>query len=133
MKRILIYLLATPLLFGEAGVLIPSTLQQPDPAVLSLSEMNIRIRIDNHHARVETRQIFANHTGGVLEGNYTFALPGRALAMAGALVAFASVRNKESRKYPIGPFAPSGLAISVMPFHPMYTRPMPYRTHGLSG
>ena len=79
MKRTLAFLLAPSLLFAEAGVLIPSNLQQPDPAVLSLAEMNIRIRIDNHHARVETRQIFASHSGAVLEGNYTFALPGRAL------------------------------------------------------
>ncbi|MEO8129461.1 MAG: VIT and VWA domain-containing protein [Bryobacteraceae bacterium] len=79
MKRLLPLLLAPSLLFGEAGVLIPSNLQQPDPAVLSLAEMNIRIHIDNHHARVETRQIFASHRGAVLEGNYTFALPGRAL------------------------------------------------------
>src|SRR5947209_4617462 len=67
------------LLFGEAGVLIPSGKTQPDAAVLSLEEMNVRVVIDNGHARVETRQIFANHTGGVLEGTYTFALPSRAL------------------------------------------------------
>jgi Ca-activated chloride channel family protein len=79
LKRTLLLLLAPSLLFAEAGVLIPSNLQQPDPAVLSLAEMNIRIVIDNHHARVETRQIFASHSGSVLEGNYTFALPGRAL------------------------------------------------------
>src|SRR6478672_6526429 len=71
--------MAPSFLFAEAGVLIPSTLQQPDPAVLSLEEMNIRVRIDNQNAQVETRQIFANHKGTVLEGNYTFALPGRAL------------------------------------------------------
>ena len=58
MKRTLAFLLAPTLLFAEAGVLIPSNLQQPDPALLSLAVMNIRIRIDNHHARVETRQIF---------------------------------------------------------------------------
>ena len=79
MKRILAFLLAPTLLFAEAGVLIPSNLRQPDAAVLSLAEMNIRIRIDNHHARVETRQIFSSHSSAVLEGNYTFALPGRAL------------------------------------------------------
>lgn len=79
MKRILAFLLAPSLLFAEAGVLIPSNMQQPDPAVLSLQEMNIRVRIDNQNARVETRQIFSNHESRVLEGNYTFALPGRAL------------------------------------------------------
>lgn len=63
----------------EAGVLIPSGREQPDDAVLALAEMDIRIVIDNNHARVQTRQIFSNRTAGVLEGNYTFALPSRAL------------------------------------------------------
>src|SRR5260370_33792995 len=41
--------------------------------------MQVNIIIDNNHARVETRQIFANHTGAAMEGSYTFALPNRAL------------------------------------------------------
>lgn len=67
------------LLRGDAGVLIPSTAKQPDPAVLSLDEMAIDITIDNNHARVLVRQIFANHTVRNLEGNYVFALPSRAI------------------------------------------------------
>jgi Ca-activated chloride channel family protein len=67
------------LLWGEAGVLIPTGASQPDPARLSLAEMDIRIRIDNQHAIVDTRQIFASRIGGVIEGTYTFALPGAAL------------------------------------------------------
>ena len=60
--------------WGDAGVLIPRDKAQPDPAVLSLEEMEITIRIDNSDARVFVKQIFANHTAGIQEGNYIFAL-----------------------------------------------------------
>src|SRR5277367_5836643 len=72
-----LWLTSAPLL-GDAGVLIPRDKQQPDPAVLSLEEMEITIRIDNGNARVFVRQVFANHTGKIEEGNYVFALPSRA-------------------------------------------------------
>jgi Ca-activated chloride channel homolog len=65
-------------LSGDAGVLIPSGHTQPDPSILSLEEMEITIHIDNGEARVFVREIFANHTGGIQEGNYVFALPSRA-------------------------------------------------------
>ena len=82
MKRIillaLIALLTSPLLFADAGVLIPRDKQQPDPAILSLEEMEITVHIDNGDARVFVRQVFANHTGGIEEGNYIFALPSHA-------------------------------------------------------
>ncbi len=82
MKRVfvsaLIALLATPLLLGDAGVLIPRSKQQPNPAILSLEEMEITVRIDNSDARVFVRQVFANHTGAIEEGNYIFALPSHA-------------------------------------------------------
>ncbi|MBZ5569276.1 MAG: VWA domain-containing protein [Acidobacteriia bacterium] len=80
MRRLLIFLIwvASAACFGDAGVLIPRDKQQPDPAVLSLEEMEITIRIDNGDARVFVRQVFANHTGVVQEGNYFFALPSRA-------------------------------------------------------
>src|SRR5271154_1141811 len=65
--------------WGDAGVLIPSTARQPDPKVLTLDEMQIRVVIDNGNAKVNVQQIFANHTGFPIEGNYVFALPGRAL------------------------------------------------------
>jgi len=52
--------------------------QQPDAAILSLEEMEITVRIDNGDARVFVRQVFANHTGGIEEGNYIFALPSHA-------------------------------------------------------
>jgi len=75
---ILISLLTSTLLFADAGILIPRDKQQPDPAILSLEEMEITIRIDNGDARVFVRQVFANHTGGIQEGNYIFALPSHA-------------------------------------------------------
>jgi len=72
-------LLAAPaVLLGDGGVLIPRDKAQPDPAILSLEEMEITIRIDNGDARVYVRQVFANHTPRIEEGNYVFALPSRA-------------------------------------------------------
>jgi Ca-activated chloride channel homolog len=66
------------MLFADGGVLIPRDKAQPDPAILSLEEMEITIRIDNGDARVYVRQVFANHTPHIEEGNYVFALPTRA-------------------------------------------------------
>jgi Ca-activated chloride channel family protein len=77
--KLLLGLLAAGLAWGDAGVLIPSTAKQPDPKVLTLDEMSIAIVIDNGNAKVKVQQIFSNHTGGPIEGNYVFALPGRAL------------------------------------------------------
>ena len=72
-------LLLVPLLCAaDAGVLIPNGKAQPDPSVLSLEEMEITIRIDSGDARVFVRQVFANHSGVIEEGNYVFALPSRA-------------------------------------------------------
>ena len=74
-----ILLLLTPcLLLADGGVLIPRDKAQPDPKILSLEEMDITIRIDNGDARIFVRQIFANHTNQIEEGNYVFALPSRA-------------------------------------------------------
>lgn len=56
-------------------MLIPLDRQSPDPSILSLSEMRVDIRIDNGDAQVWIRQIFANHTPRIQEGNYIFALP----------------------------------------------------------
>ncbi len=72
------FFLAAALAFGDAGVLIPSGQEQPNPAYLSLEEMRLDILIDNGDARVFVVQIYANHQPGVLEGNYVFALPSRA-------------------------------------------------------
>jgi Ca-activated chloride channel family protein len=74
-----VLLLAGPaMLLADGGVLIPRDKAQPDPAILSLEEMEITIRIDNGDARVYVRQVFANHTPHIEEGNYVFALPTRA-------------------------------------------------------
>jgi len=75
---LLALLLAPALLQADAGILIPRDKAQPDPAVLSLEEMDIAVRIDNGDARVFVRQIFANHTNHIEEGNYVFALPSQA-------------------------------------------------------
>lgn len=72
-------LLAPALLFAEAGVIVPEGLREPDPAKLSLDEMDIRIRIDNGLATVSVKQIFGNHTNAIMEGNYSFSLPSRSL------------------------------------------------------
>jgi len=63
---------------ADTGVLIPGGRQQPDPAIFSLNEMTVEIRIDNGLARVRVRQIFGNHSATVQEGVYQFALPGHA-------------------------------------------------------
>src|SRR5579863_5237040 len=74
----LIVLLSAVPLLGDAGVLIPHDKQQPNAAVLSLEEMEITVRIDSGDARVFVRQVFANHTRAIEEGNYVFALPSHA-------------------------------------------------------
>jgi Ca-activated chloride channel family protein len=74
-----LFLALSVLAWGDAGVLVPSTAKQPDPKVLTLDEMSISIVIDNGNAKVKVQQIFANHTAQPIEGNYVFALPGRAL------------------------------------------------------
>ena len=71
-------LLTSTMLLADAGVLVPRDKQQPDPAILSLEEMEITVHIDNGDARVFVRQVFANHTGRIEEGNYIFALPSHA-------------------------------------------------------
>ena len=61
MKRqlwsVFLVLVAVTFAFGDAGVLVPRDKQQPDPAVLSLEEMEITVRIDNGDARVFVRQV----------------------------------------------------------------------------
>jgi Ca-activated chloride channel homolog len=64
-------------LLGDVGVLIPGGSSAPNPAILSLDQMAVDIRIDNGDARVSVRQIFASHRAGVLEGEYLFSMPGR--------------------------------------------------------
>ena len=44
-------------------MLVPTDAKQPDPKILTLDEMTIRVVIDNGHAKVNVMQIFGNHTG----------------------------------------------------------------------
>lgn len=60
---------------ADTGVLIPGGKDAPDSSILSLTEMQVDIHIDNGDARVWITQIFTNHTGLPQEGNYVFALP----------------------------------------------------------
>jgi len=60
---------------GQSGVLIPSSTEKPDPAVLSLDEMTVSVLIDNQYARVRVTQIFGNRTDRVQEGRYVFLIP----------------------------------------------------------
>jgi Ca-activated chloride channel family protein len=77
-KTALCFLVAAGMAWADAGVLVPAGRDQPDPAIFSLNEMTVEIRIDNGMARVGVRQIFGNHSASVQEGSYTFALPGQA-------------------------------------------------------
>jgi Ca-activated chloride channel family protein len=79
LKLLVVLCVLTSITWGDAGVLIPRDKAQPDPAILSLEEMEITIRIDNSDARVFVKQIFANHNSSIEEGNYIFALNSRAV------------------------------------------------------
>jgi len=78
LKLLVVLCALVPTLWGDAGVLIPRDKNQPDPTILLLEEMEIVIRIDNSDARIFVKQIFANHTARIEEGNYVFALNSRA-------------------------------------------------------
>src|SRR5207248_7149452 len=68
-------LLAPMIARAQSGVLIPTSAQKPDPAILSLDEMTVDIKIDNQFARIRVVQIFGNHTERVQEGQYVFLIP----------------------------------------------------------
>src|ERR1700722_15680128 len=79
MMRLPIVLLACPAgVRGGSGRLIPGDRQQPDPAIFSLNEMALDVRIDNGTARIRLRKIFGNHSATIQEGVYQFALPNQA-------------------------------------------------------
>src|SRR5665213_3673502 len=78
MKSVICLLALAALAYPDAGVLVPAGRDRPDPAIFSLDEMTVEIRVDNGIARVQVRQIFGNRSPSVQEGSYTFALPGRA-------------------------------------------------------
>ena len=68
-------LLAPGISRAQSGVLIPSSTERPDPAVLSLDEMTVNVVIDNQYARVRVTQIFGNRTDRIQEGRYVFLIP----------------------------------------------------------
>jgi Ca-activated chloride channel family protein len=70
-----VLLLAPVIAQAQSGVLIPSSTEKPDPAVLSLDEMSVNVLIDNQYARVRVTQIFGNKTDRVQEGRYVFLIP----------------------------------------------------------
>ena len=79
MRTVLGLILLVPaFLLAEAGIIVPNGEREPDATKLSLDEMEVRVRLDNGLATVFVKQIFANHTPAITEGNYTFSLPGRA-------------------------------------------------------
>jgi len=72
---LIVVLFATGTARAQSGVLIPSSTEKPDPAVLSLDEMSVNIVIDNQYARVRVIQIFGNRTERIQEGRYVFLIP----------------------------------------------------------
>ncbi|HJQ22452.1 MAG TPA: VIT domain-containing protein [Blastocatellia bacterium] len=72
---LLVLLLAPAAAHAQSGVLIPTNAQKPNPAILSLDEMTVDVKIDNQFARVRVVQIFGSHTDVVQEGQYVFLIP----------------------------------------------------------
>lgn len=78
-------------IYGQAGVLIPTDLtgntQITNPnasnflatTALSLSEMTVKVDINNQFAHVSVMQIYTNNTGRILEGKYVFLIPTTAI------------------------------------------------------
>lgn len=60
---------------AQAGLLVPTRTDRPDPQVLSLREMAVEVGLARGYARVNVRQVFENHTDAVQEGTYRFRLP----------------------------------------------------------
>ncbi len=60
---------------AQAGVLVPTSKDKPDPSVLALDEMSVQVTIDNQFARVRVVQIFGNRTERIQEGRYVFLIP----------------------------------------------------------
>lgn len=67
------------LAFGDIGVLLPGDKTEPDPDLLAIEEMAIKVTILNGNAKISIRQVFGNRKGTVQEGTFVFALPSRAL------------------------------------------------------
>lgn len=61
---------------ADTGVLLPYNESEfLDPSLLTMEEMEVRIRIDHGMARVEMLQIYQSHSNRVLEGSYRMIIP----------------------------------------------------------
>jgi Ca-activated chloride channel family protein len=61
---------------AQAGVLIPSSeSDQPDEAIVQLTEMTVSVEVDRQVARTRVVQIFANRIDQPIEATYIFAIP----------------------------------------------------------
>src|SRR5579875_1539412 len=79
MKRVialsLLSLAGAVLCAADTGVIIPLGKSAPNDAILSTESMDVHIIIDNGHAIVSVKEVFANHKPEVQEGTYSLALP----------------------------------------------------------
>jgi len=79
---------------ADAGVLITWNLgREPDPKVLRLLSMDVKVRIEDLHAEVSLTQVFENLTDSPVEGRYV--LP---LGPAASVVGFAIWEGSERRR-----------------------------------
>lgn len=71
---------------ADPGVLIPENIKsEPDPAILSLDDMDTEVIVRDNFAMVRIRQVFRSHHSGELEGKYVFRIPPGALISAFAV------------------------------------------------
>lgn len=91
MKRLAVLLISLVILspslaMGEAGVIIPSNIKdRPDPSIVSLAHMHVRVNIVDQYATVRVIQIFENKIDRDIEGKYIFSLPDQAQVSAFAI------------------------------------------------
>ena len=78
---LLAYIILIPFyLFGDAGVLIPSSVKDyPDPSLLSCYRTEVNITIRDRIAETKVLQVYQNHTKKLLEGSYIFTIPEEAM------------------------------------------------------
>lgn len=73
------FMLVPGAVFADGGVLIPYLNgQQTKSEYLQLSEMDVRVKIDNGMVQVAVMQIYKSFYDGMLEGQYEFIIPEKA-------------------------------------------------------
>jgi len=70
-----VFLLVSALIKAETGCLIPSGSDRPRPDILSLTEMKVKVVINEGLATTFIQQVFANRRTADLEANYEFLIP----------------------------------------------------------